>query len=862
MRTRVVFGRGGPRGPPKTPHYLSLSPPVLPFGIESILSGNRFKVLASIHEKIDTELSPTQDDELNFTYKEDSVVRKKRVPNSILQHFSPKDQPLQLSPAPDFQNHDSRTTYTTIVRGRPKSQFFHKKAKKSSKRFVQKLKESLLPLPDSQKPKMDETFTPSKVSTVDVDRGQEQVTATITPVKDVDMCSDDDIYSTGGPTSDDLTPPDDIMDASEQFDDDPNEFHLTEEEKKEFFTDDINPPPSKKTSLQSSLATATIQPNIKRFFSTTNTTNIPSVPKVPTNVATNVGTFTSVANTTRPELQKNMSSYPTISDQNTDVQKVPVQSVSKREITCRFKIRIEGGTCNLPLLVKQVVKLYRGVDPSLTVLPIENPEDDSLILDSEDSIPETESALKKWVTSVIPYHERVHFTMRFSLIKTLNVISGPIFSWMKLNRSYVKMDTIRSEKIVTLGFFEGFHPDFQSRDKFKKYCLNHIKSKTTDLSSFSASDFSIYPRAVYVGSTMDKVTTRAMVIEVGVNQSNPVLLALSSTFSDMYSKVTFIPFTKMNEEYQVILKMAMLKQNKFLHTLKRKQIKGLINPHQMLKKKDGQDTSLCQWLQSARNETGPDSQLIQSVEETRYNTTSILYHENNSALVMSLCQNLRSNMEEHFPSSALDVVFTDTYSPTPLTVSRVITDTESTWANIIKRKYLPNPQEGNPPPQMTHSLPPSKFRKSVYYGTTKTPSSLREDTHVQVDKIPDSASISTVNSELSLKCNALEKQVQALIKSQEQQSRDTRTYVDESIATMEENLNVQIQNNTNSLQQQISTMETTNNNQLSTLAQTLNAVAGNVNLLLSSFNLNGSPTMNGESTATNAHMLADGSGKH
>ena len=115
----------------------------------------------------------------------------------------------------------------------------------------------------------------------------------------------------------------------------------------------------------------------------------------------------------------------------------------------RFKIRIEGETCNLPLLVKQVMKLYRGVDSSFIILPIVDPKNDSYILDSEDLIPETEEELKRRVTYVVSHNERVHLTMRFSISKPLSGISGPIFSWMKLNRSYVKMDTIKSEKIST-----------------------------------------------------------------------------------------------------------------------------------------------------------------------------------------------------------------------------------------------------------------------------------------------------------------------------------------------------------------------------------------------------------------------------
>jgi len=45
--------------------------------------------------------------------------------------------------------------------------------------------------------------------------------------------------------------------------------------------------------------------------------------------------------------------------------------------------------------------LYRGVDPSLTVLPIRSDCDDSFILDNEESIPENETDLKQWVTTFL-----------------------------------------------------------------------------------------------------------------------------------------------------------------------------------------------------------------------------------------------------------------------------------------------------------------------------------------------------------------------------------------------------------------------------------------------------------------------------
>ena len=863
MRSLVVFGRGGPRGPPAQPRYLSQAPPKLKYGIQSILKGNPFEILASIPEISYSEIQDNHESTTQFNSTQGSIVHQSEIPDSVLQENSSNYNETQEMRAPDLKNmssEESGNDYTIAVRGRSKKQYFHKKIKQSTT-FSRKLKESFLTSSLSKATiPMSETASPA------LDHHEPGQSQEPSPPNEQapDLMEIEKGLLSGISQPDNLLSPDAPMDDVTAYPT-PHEFDLSPEEENALLSHDMTSQPPGKSSLQKSLAANTIQPDIKRFFATSKTTNIPSVPSVPTDKGTHIGTFASAASTvSQSPVEPNVTSYPSLATQEHEhVRKVSIRTNAKLEITCRFKIRIEGGTCNLPLLVKQVVKLYRGVDSSLTVLPISDPNNDSLILDNEDSIPETEDELKKWVTYVIPHFNRVHFTMRFTIMKSLSSISGPIFAWMKLNRSYVKMDTIRSEKIVTLGFFEGFHPDFQSRDKFKQFCYNHIVSKNKNLDEFGIGDFSIYPRAVYIGSTVDKVTTRAMVIEVSADQSSPVLTALSSSLSGVYAGVTFVPFTKMDKDYQVILKMAMLKQNTFLHTIKRKQIKGLINPHQILQKKDGQELSFCQWLQSARDEMDEDSPIIQSVEETRYNSSSILYYQKHTEKVLTFCKNLKENMEEHFPPSAVTTVFTDTYAPMLPTLSRIISDEESTWASIIKRKYLPNPQDDDILHSPSNSLPPSKQRKSVYYGTTKTPTPLREDTHVQIARIPDTGSVDSLTSELSLKYQELEKQVKSLLQSQEQNQQDTKAYVDNSIAAMEETLNAQYQQNTDMIQKQISAMESNNTNQFSALTQTLNAVAGNMNILLSNFNLgNASSAALPKSTTTTAPVFAVGSGKH
>ena len=138
---------------------------------------------------------------------------------------------------------------------------------------------------------------------------------------------------------------------------------------------------------------------------------------------------------------------------------------------------------------------------------------------------------------------------------------------------------------------------------------------------------------------------------------------------------------------------------------------------------------------------------------------------------------------------------------------------------------------------------------------------LKNPSHIQETSPSETETVSSFQSELSLRCNELEQKLQAFMQSQEKINTDTRIYVDTSIAAMEENLNLQLQQNTDTIQHQISTLETNNNNQFSILAQTLNSVAGNVNALLSKFNLNDQTENSVSTTITTKERVSD-SGKN
>ena len=94
--------------------------------------------------------------------------------------------------------------------------------------------------------------------------------------------------------------------------------------------------------------------------------------------STNVGMFTTKKlNNTASD--KNIKMFPTIADQNETTIKVPVREVTKNVIMCRFKCKIEGTSCNLGLVVKQVVKLFRSADTALQIMPIKSKDCNKII---------------------------------------------------------------------------------------------------------------------------------------------------------------------------------------------------------------------------------------------------------------------------------------------------------------------------------------------------------------------------------------------------------------------------------------------------------------------------------------------------
>ena len=166
----------------------------------------------------------------------------------------------------------------------------------------------------------------------------------------------------------------------------------------------------------------------------------------------------------------------------------------------------------------------------------------------------------------------------------------------------------------------------------------------------------------------------------------------------------------------------------------------------------------------------------------------------NESSLSCLLLNLRTEMLKYFPESELSKVFKESSKEKP-TYSRVITDSERSWADIIKRKYLSNPQSGT---DEQIPIPPQKNRKVIYYGTTSTPNKLKNNTFDDLSENPsttmtketlDKQLEQTITKMESMIADSVNTAVCQLDKKLTKQFNTYQTNTNEKIKTIEEKTN-------------------------------------------------------------------------
>ena len=341
------------------------------------------------------------------------------------------------------------------------------------------------------------------------------------------------------------------------------------------------------------------------------------------NESTNVGMFTSKIT---PPKQDNPNEHPAPgADQNSNNKR---KQLDKTTITCRFRIKIQQNMCNVPFLARQVAHQIRKADNAMSILPFHDNPSDNRVLDNEALLPDNEEEVKIWVANAYTYRDNVNFSMKFSVLKTFKTITSALFPWMSKNNSFVKMDKIKSEKIVTVGFFTKLHPDYHNRDDFKIYCKKHVLQQA---SSSLSDDISVYARSVYAGAGLHKVTSRVCVIECAVEDADLISEAFSVELGDHYMDVTFLPFVKQDDTYCPMLRAALIEQNLYLQNTKRLFVKGLTNLNKYVATVDCDGVTPRSWLLKVKYE---DQCIIQAVERNNDYAANILYHKEKEKAIL------------------------------------------------------------------------------------------------------------------------------------------------------------------------------------------------------------------------------------
>ena len=557
--------------------------------------------------------------------------------------------------------------------------------------------------------------------------------------------------------------------------------------------------------------------------------------------ATNVGMFTSIAT---PTSQPNLAAPPSIAQQNS-TGTMKVRQVTKNIITFRYRLKVSQSSCNLPFMVKQVTKMLREIDPSIHILPFGS-SNCNHVLDHEDNLPTEENSLKTWVKEISTWKDRLQFTMKYGFVKELDALKGPVFAWMKANSSYVKLDQIDSESITCVGFFEGLHPDFRNRELFKKHCQTHLSTYMQNIDPNFSCKLSIFPRGVYAGAGINKKETRGVVMEVASSVSDTILQAFSQPFQGLYSDITFIPFTKTDDTYSSTLSSIITHQNTMLHSTRRKVLPELQNLYDTITTKDGRSTTLHEWLSSASDPSVPNEKLIKAIDLTTKNSVCILFHENHDPIITKLLQGMNLQLQQCFADSEISKVLDPTRKIAMNTPTRVISESEKTWVDLIKRKYSANPQSTD---METLSTPPPKNRKVIYYGPSSKPSQMIENTFDQKPAEPDTSNESRLAN--------LEKSLEQLTSSQNEQ-------ISTSVNSLEQKLVLRINQNNDKMNARMSTIENGFSHMTNLFSKNFETITNKLDIIVNNkpTSLPGHTLSTPESTTAAASSPGLAGGKH
>jgi len=410
--------------------------------------------------------------------------------------------------------------------------------------------------------------------------------------------------------------------------------------------------------------------------------------------------------------------------------KNPVKSQIRHSYTARLRLSIRKfNSVNVGFVLKQMFQLWKEADASIILLAHNEEDNTNLWIDDVNKIPDEKNMVDKYVAGVYQYHDKLHFSLRFSGHQELQKMKLKIFAWMKSNDSFATIDKVRAALVHTIGFFYKIHPDFYNREELKKDVHDHLKELNI------GDDVNIFPRKIWIRTNEGKVETRALAMEVPKNNRDVVNRHMMKFQYKTCKELMYVPFSNMNDDvYKQTLKEIFYGQNIYLHTTRRRTIYGIRNANTIYPTKGGEATSFREWIKTI---TYGENEFLEACEIGPTGNIHLIFNQEYDQTVQQLFgQGFKKFASENFHEENIQKIFTN--ERVQMDVGDMKTAEDMEYAEMLKRKFG-NPQESmNQGQTVTANKtyaeasrePPTKLtRINLHYSKFSRPTTLRTNTY-------------------------------------------------------------------------------------------------------------------------------------
>ena len=313
------------------------------------------------------------------------------------------------------------------------------------------------------------------------------------------------------------------------------------------------------------------------------------------------------------------------------------RGVERRSYNIRLKATVDDAyddECRYTYIKAWYTSLYKA-DNSIVIFQ-ENGDEKIGQLISPDYFPSEYEELKRWFQDMRIHQNRFCFTVRVSGVGSWRDVRNDLFQWNRQYRTFIEFDNIVAKRVSRLGWFEGLHPELNDLTHFSTYLDTKLDQMGTYL------EYGFFTNKVWTNDRNDRSFTRGVLFDVNVLQraeATEQLLALQ--FDEMYKGVKFHPFVKQRTLPNAVVKQLIESHNEFMHATRKTVINGTKNVYDIIKTKNGDNTSLAALVQSSLVDK---NNMVQSLS-TDGGELQVLYHEKYEDEISGWVENVKAVVE-------------------------------------------------------------------------------------------------------------------------------------------------------------------------------------------------------------------------